>query len=102
VKPTALNEYVHSILPDTWAINIRNKIYCMELAGWIKRISYSGQDYFYVLYDIDPLLYSFRQKVNNRDTIRRKLSVTLALRKKESIPKYVTRVATEGRKVAAI
>ena len=102
VKPATLSDYVHSILPDTSNIDIRNKIYCMELAGWIKRVSYSGQDYFYVLYDTDPFRYSFRQEVNNRDPIRRKLSVTLALRKKESIPRYITRVATEGRKVAAI
>jgi hypothetical protein len=100
-RPTNLHKYVTSLFPDATDAEIRNKIYCMELAGWIKRLSYSGHDYFYTLYGTDPFDYRFKPEVGNRDTIRRRMTVTLALQKEQSIPKYIKKVATDVRGAAA-
>jgi hypothetical protein len=45
-RPANLYKYVMRLFPDVVESEIRNRIYCMELAGWIERLSYSGQDYF--------------------------------------------------------
>lgn len=100
VAEKTLTEYVVSLVPDATSDDIKNKIYCMELAGWIERIPYSGRDYFFTLYGKDPFKYSFRPGVDDRDTIRRKLNVTAALRKKEKLPRHVKNRAIEARETA--
>jgi hypothetical protein len=41
---------IGSQTPDS----VRRMLYCMRLAGWIDVSPYSGQDYYYVLKDVDP------------------------------------------------
>jgi hypothetical protein len=59
VSPTILYEAVIDLLPDTIQEDIRNKLYCMMLAGWIKKYAYSGKDYYYVTGSEDPFKYSW-------------------------------------------
>lgn len=48
VEETRLRRYVVSLVPAASDDDIDNKLYCMELAGWIERLSYSGKDYFFL------------------------------------------------------
>jgi hypothetical protein len=97
VEVKHLCSYVRLIVPDATDEEISNKVYCMKIAGWLERIAYSGKDYVYAKHDVDPLDYSFKPNVSNRDSVRRKIAVTTALRKAEAVPKHVRTVAAEAR-----
>lgn len=85
------------IIPNIEMKEIRNKIYCMKIAGWIDAVSYSNKTYFYVRHDKDPFAYAFKKGVIDRDSARRKLAITEALTKDEDAPEYVRKVAIDGR-----
>lgn len=97
ITPKVLQDCIRLISPNISLMDIRNKIYCMELAKWIKRYSYSGKDYFFALVDDEPFDYSYKSGVNETSTVRRKLAVQQALRKLEVIPKYVNKLAATAR-----
>ncbi|AKI02271.1 hypothetical protein IMCC20628_03585 [Hoeflea sp. IMCC20628] len=96
ISRTVLYECVISILPKANKNDIRNKLYCLQIARWIKRESYSGKDYFYTLVDGDPFDYSYNEGVDN-STIRRKLAVANGLKNAENIPKYILKEAATAR-----
>jgi hypothetical protein len=55
-------------------------LYRMRLAGWLDVLPYSGQEYYYVLIDVDPFdKYAFRHGTSENDSARRKAEVTTAL-----------------------
>jgi len=98
VSTTTLHRCVSHLLPGTQSANIINKLYCMELAGWIKKFSYSDKDYYFTASDEDPFKYSFRPGTSDRDSIRRKADVTRAMESIEVPPRAVLSAAAAGRK----
>lgn len=97
VSPVVLHRYLTYIIPQISEEEMRNKIYCMQLARWVGMEAYSNKDYFYSLYDDDPFDYKFRPGTKERVAIRRKLPVTTALRKAEKVPKHVIDLAIQSR-----
>ena len=97
VSTTQLRSYVQLIIPDATEEFIKNKLYCMQLAGWIERRSYSNKDYLWALHDADPFDYEFKSGVTERVTIRRNLIVKTALRKAEPLPPHISSEATSAR-----
>jgi hypothetical protein len=93
ISTNDLYSTVQELIPGAERREIRNKMYCMQLAGWISSEAYSGKEYFFVCHDIDPFIYSFKDDVAERDSVRRKLGVATALKKIETVPKHVGRVA---------
>jgi hypothetical protein len=98
VSVSDLYSYVTSLIPKIATSEIRNKLYCMELAGWIYRSAYSGKDYFYVLHEHDPFDYAFLPTVADRDSVRRKFIVAEALSKLNAVPGHVRKSASEARR----
>jgi hypothetical protein len=101
VSTTQLRGYVQLILPDTSEELIKNKLYCMQLAGWIERRSYSNKDYLWALHDSDPFDYDFKPGVTERVSIRRNLIVKSALRDAEPLPLHIRREASSARLAAS-
>jgi hypothetical protein len=98
VSVTDLYSYAATLIPGIATADIRNKLYCMEVAGWIDRTSYSGKDYFFVLHEHDPFDYAFRPTVADRDSIRRKFAVAAAISKTDATPRHVRKSASEARR----
>lgn len=97
ISPATLYSYVQSLHPDVGNNDIKDKVYCMILAGWVAKESYSGRDYFYALHDDDPLSFDFKPGVSETNAIRRKLEVVNAFRRLESIPKHIMTLAAKAR-----
>lgn len=97
ISPKILYNCVQSIVPDTSNKDIRNKLYCLQLAKWISIESYSDKDYFYALIDDDPFEYSYKEGVVETSAVRRKLAVKEGMKKIEKIPKHVLKIAAEAR-----
>lgn len=76
---------------------IRKPLYCMKLAGWISSIHYSNTDYYCCTNDIDPLRYKFKPEVLEKDSIRRKSDIIVAIQQELSLPKHVRREAASRR-----
>lgn len=100
ITPSLLSQVVSSIEPSATAGDVRNKIYCMQIANWIKRESYSGDDYFYAVFDDDPFDYSYKAGVIETSAVRRKIQIQAELKKIISVPSYVTKVAAKARVAA--
>lgn len=90
ITPTRLYESVKRLtaLND---LEIRNKVYCMELAGWVKTMPYGDTDYFYTAMARDPFDYRFKVGVTDKDSVRRKFAVTSAFRRADAVPPPVLR-----------
>lgn len=93
-----LYDAVISLMPEVSRKQIRNKLYCLKLAGWIGMTPYSGKQYYFSRYDIDPFdRYAFREGVADNDAPRRKSDVTAALMQHEVAPEHVRSRAMDGR-----
>ncbi len=101
VSITQLRSYVQLIAPDVTDEAIKNKLYCMQLAGWIERRAYSNKDYFWTLHDTDPFDYDFKPEVVERVSDRRNLAVRNALRKAETVPAHIRSEASSARVAAS-
>jgi hypothetical protein len=102
VSIPTLNDYVRLIVPNASNEVIRNKLYCMKLAGWIDVISYAAGDYVWACNDEDPFEYELKIGVIDRtSSMRRKLAVQVALRKAEHLPKWVEEQALKPRAARA-
>jgi hypothetical protein len=77
---------------------LRQKLYCMTLAGWIGKTRYSNKEYYYVLFDIDPFDYAFRDKAQSRDTPRRKFLLAEELTRTGLLPEHVRTAALRARR----
>jgi hypothetical protein len=98
VSTTTLYKSVIALLPSARQHDIKNKLYCMQLVGWIKKIPYSGKDYYSTTIDEDPFNYSFRSGPLVRDSIRRKTDIARAMKSIEDLPKAVLTAAAAGRR----
>jgi hypothetical protein len=92
---------VSSLLPGVSKAEITNKLYCLVIAGWVRKIPYSHTDYYCATIDSDPFNYSFKSGTTERDSIRRKLDITKAMKVIEEVPAYVLNQATHARRSAA-
>lgn len=79
---------------------LRKKLYCMRLVGWIDFIHYSNIDYFYCKQSLDPIEYHFKDAVAVTDSVRRKVLVADEIQKELSLPRHVRQVAVLGGKGA--
>lgn len=71
-------------LPD-----LKNKLYCMKLCGWVNKYRYSGRDYWFSLYPNDPITkYRFVPGVEN-DVLRRKAQAARAVAAELRVPRHV-------------
>lgn len=86
------------IVPNIKQTEIKNKIYCMMIAGWVGSKTYSNKTYFYAQYDKDPFDYAFKSGVTDTDSPRRKLEVSQALIAAEDAPELVRKFAFNERK----
>jgi hypothetical protein len=89
ISTSALFDCVASLVPDVTNKDLRNKLYCMQLSGWITSELYSNKEYFYTCNDLDVFGYSFKDGVSDRDSARRKADVAAALLNAERPPKHV-------------
>jgi hypothetical protein len=92
-----LYEIIENLLSGFSRKEIRNKIYCLQIAGWVSSEAYSGKDYFFVNYDIDPIIYTFKDGVVEKDSVRRKADIAVALTKLENAPKHIRGIAANRR-----
>ncbi len=68
---------------------LRNKLYCMQLAGWVDKYAYENKVYWYATSNLDPISrYSFIDGVV-RDTARRKAEVVTAINAELRVPRHV-------------
>ncbi|MCJ9754470.1 retron St85 family effector protein [Neorhizobium sp. BETTINA12A] len=71
---------------------VKNKLYCMKIAGWIDKYTYSNKAYWHPLTEQDPFArYSYKAQTADRDTVRRKLEVTEAVKRDLRPPTHVLR-----------
>ncbi|MGO6673543.1 retron St85 family effector protein [Rhizobium leguminosarum] len=72
--------------------DIKNKLYCMKIAGWVDTYTYINKTYWYAKTDIDPISrYSYINTAKERDPVRHKLAATTAIQKDLQIPTHVAR-----------
>lgn len=99
ISTQRLYDAVRSLLPNVTQTDIKNKLYCLRLIGWIDVISYSSKDYFYTKIDIDPIDdYAFHSGVKETDSTRRKLDISREFLDAENPPRHVRKVATNARR----
>jgi len=97
ISPTLLQECLHAILQNVTNQEIRNRLFCMQLAGWIERRSYGGRDYYFTLHDMDVFEYAFRPETADKDSGRRKIAVAAGFRKIETVPGQILTAANTAR-----
>jgi hypothetical protein len=54
IPPGKLLEFINRIHPALQPAEFRRKLYTLRVAGWIRMISYSSQDYYYLPNQQDP------------------------------------------------
>ncbi|MFS8147961.1 retron St85 family effector protein [Rhizobium sp. BR 249] len=92
ISITELEDYSSRLGLNITRKDIKNKLYCMKIAGWVDEYTYSNKTYWHAKTDIDPICrYSYRDEVIERDTPRRKLDVTLDIQKDLKVPTHVAR-----------
>ncbi len=95
VSSTILHTWVKKINPNLTDDLIRQYLYSMKVAGWVDRVSYSGKDYYFTKFDIDPFDYAFKKGLKITDSIRRKSDVRALLATLEKpIKAVLNRVAS--------
>jgi hypothetical protein len=97
VSRSTLSDYVRALDPSLSESDIRNALYCMQLAGWVDSVPYGPKDYVFVNHDADPFDYSFKAGARGSDSKRRKMAVTVALRAAEKLDRAVLDIATTRR-----
>jgi hypothetical protein len=98
VSSSVLRDCVLSLLPDAHPDDIANKLYCLVIAGWLKKFAYSHKDYYYATVDTDPFDYSYKPGVRVRDSLRRKLAIREGMKGIEEVPPYVLNKAAGDRR----
>jgi hypothetical protein len=77
------------------------KLYCLVIAGWLKKFAYSHKDYYYATVDTDPFDYSYKPGVRVKDSLRRKLAIREAMQNIERVPPFVLNKAAGDRRLLA-
>jgi hypothetical protein len=92
ISITEIEEYINDIGHQISRKQLKNKLYCLKLAGWAGSYTYSNKTYWHPRVDIDPISrYSYRPGTSGRDTTRRKLAATTEIRHDLSVPNHVSR-----------
>jgi hypothetical protein len=85
---TDLFNYMESLLGMEQR-EVRNKLYCMKLAGWVEKYPYDNKVYWFATSNEDPFSrYAFQPGVV-RDTTRRKTDVVARITADLKVPKHV-------------
>jgi hypothetical protein len=83
-----LYDYTSKLIPLE-ENELKNKLFCMQLAGWVEKYSYGNKTYWYSVSEYDPISsYSFKAGAVNRPS-ERKLTVTTAIYNEINLPKHV-------------
>jgi hypothetical protein len=101
VSSSVLKDCVLTLIPDAHPDDISNKLYSLIIAKWITKYSYSHKDYYYALFDDDPLNYSYKPGVREKDSLRRKADIREAMGAIEQVPAYVLSKAIADRRSPA-
>ena len=96
-----ISQYLSGKIEDPSIRNIKRKLYCMRLAGWVESTHYSNVEYYYCLFDIDPLDYSFKTGSVERDSLRRKADVVTEIQGELNLPKHVRTEALARRQMVS-
>ncbi|WP_395711735.1 retron St85 family effector protein [Reyranella sp.] len=99
VSLRSLTTLVQKLVPGITEQAIINLLYCMKIAGWVDSEEYSGKKYYFVCWDKDPFLYSFKEGITDVDSVRRKYRSRAALAEAEDLPKHIRTVAMTRRAV---
>jgi len=84
-----LTEYANKFT-DIAQKDVRNRLFCMQLAGWVDCYTYINKTYWYSLGSADPFpQYRFIADVAVRDPLRRKAEVAQSLQTALKVPKHV-------------
>jgi hypothetical protein len=98
VSPANLLKYVTFIEPDITQPELHRKLYCMIIAKWIGKESYSDKDYYCTKTDNDVFKYAFQRGTKDNKGVLRILAVYQAHESIEKIPPHVKKVAVDARK----
>jgi hypothetical protein len=96
---TEVEEYINGIGISISRRDLKNKLYCLKLAGWVNSYTYSSKTYWYPRVDVDPISrYNYRAGTPSRDTTRRKLEVATDIKRDLKVPTHVSRhiIGTSG------
>lgn len=92
VSITEVEAYINNIGISISRRDLKNKLYCLKLAGWISDYTYGNKTYWYPKLDIDPISrYAYQAGTPSRDTTRRKLTVTTDIKRDLKVPAHVSR-----------
>ncbi|MBB3935780.1 retron St85 family effector protein [Aureimonas phyllosphaerae] len=100
IKTSDLKRIVPELMAGMSHSDIDNKLYCMELAGWIEFHTYGPDRYVFAKTDVDPFSYAFTAASGSRDSVRAKAEVTSALISHLRAPKHVRSEALKARQEA--
>jgi hypothetical protein len=84
-----LYEAVKIIHPNETDQTIRNKIFCLRIAGWIDKFPYSNKIYYYNKQNEDPFQYAFLPNSRVRDVAAAKLTIASGFKRDARIPNAV-------------
>jgi len=87
-------EYVKMVLPG----NLRDHLYSLTIAGWIKSHPYGGQTYYFTTIDKDPFDYRFRAEISSKDSLRWKADLAKSLQRTHPLKKHVRLLALDSRR----
>jgi hypothetical protein len=76
---------------------LKNKLYCLRIIGWIDKEPYSNKEYFFALGEEDPLIYKFPKHVKIQDAIERSKAVRADIDSVEKIPKHIVKTVAQRR-----
>lgn len=68
ISTASLYTLVQLLFPGATPREIKNKVYCMKIAGWVASEDYSGKTYFFACHDRDPL------NIASKITLRKKIA----------------------------
>jgi hypothetical protein len=98
---TQLLEYANALYPVTQK-ELKNRLYCMKLAGWVAKFRYGNVDFWCSTSTQDPISrYSFIPTATVRDTSRRKQQVVAAISSDLHLSRLVREEAATRKGVAA-
>lgn len=79
ITPVKLFEAVRRTHPALSQADFRKKLYTLRVAGWLKMVPYSGQDYYFLSEQQDPFQYGFKPGVVDKEPVRRAIAVRSAV-----------------------
>lgn len=97
ISPNTLYDAVNRIYPNISHDDIRNKIFCMKVAGWLDKISYSNKEYYFCKIDTDIFDYAYLPTAKSKDSLRRKTDIRQIFKDADKPPAAVYKRALDAR-----